>query len=212
MTTFIGTPVAGTSLYCTLAELKSSDVLNTPATATDDTFLTEIITAVSRAIDNETGRYFYKSAAHEIRYFSTRNQERCYVGDVVSVTALYTDTSVGDRTYPYTWATTDYDLWPYDAATASEPEPYRYIDKTPQGLYQFPTNVAKGIKLDAVFGWPEVPTAIAKACLLWSARIFKRYQSVLGVSSATPFGQALVQAKPDPDVAAILANYRAVAV
>lgn len=202
---------ASSNLYCTLADLKSQDVLKTPSTATDDTFLTTIITAVSRAIDNETGRYFYKSSAHEIRYFTARAKDRCFVGDVVSVTALYTDTNVGDRTYPSTWAATDYDLWPYDADVVSEPEPFRFLDKSPRGQYQFPVNVPKGVKLDAIFGWPQVPAAINRACLLWSARIFRRYQSVLGVMSATPFGQQLVQAKPDPDVAAILSNYRAVA-
>jgi hypothetical protein len=220
-------PVNG---YCTLADLKSPDVLSTPATATDDQFLCDIITSISRSIDQNTGRYFYKSAAHEIRYFTPKNSYQLFVGDLVSVTALYTDDISGSRTYPYTWTATDYDLAPYDAATESEPAPYRWIETTPQGLYQFPmrgygwpysgaynrsntAGIPKGVKLDGVFGWPEVPSAIAKACLLWSERVFKRYQTPLGQSAMTALGQTVLKIPgPDPDISALMDNYRLVAV
>jgi hypothetical protein len=197
-----------TNGYCTLDDLKSRDVLQTPASAADDQFLCDIITAVSRAIDQETSRYFYKSAAHEVRYFTAKEIDRCFVGDLVSVTALYTDTNIGDRTYPWTWATTDYDLSPYDAATFSEPQPYRWLDKTPRGMYQFMPGLSRGVKLDGIFGWPAVPSGIAKACLLWSERVFKRYQTPLGISSMTALGQQTIKVPPpDPDVAALYNNY-----
>ena len=211
------TPVNG---YCTLTELKSADVLATPATASDDQFLCDIITSVSRGIDRETSRSFYQSAAHEIRYFTAVEPDRLFTGDLVSVTALYTDTLSGDRTYPFTWATTDYDLWPYDAPTNSEPEPYRFIEVTPRGLYKFPTTyhlsfmnsgpgVPKGVKLDGVFGWPEVPQQIQRACILQSSRIFMRYSAPLGTTSVSALGQSITKVAPlDPDVAAMINNYR----
>ena len=206
--------------YCTLDEVKSSDVLHTPAAATDDDFICNIITSVSRGIDRETSRYFYKSAAHEVRYFTAVDPDRLFTGDIVSVTNLYTDTLSGDRTYPFTWATTDYDLWPWDAATNSEPEPYRFIEVAPRGMYKFPTTyhlsfmnggpgVHKGVKLDAVFGWPEVPQQIQRACILWSARIFMRYAAPLGITSVSALGQTSVKVPPpDPDVASMINNYR----
>jgi len=203
-----------TNGYATLAQIKANDRLNISTSDTNsDTTLEGIITAISRSIDRECSRYFYKSTAHEVRYFTAKDQERLFVGDVVSVTNLYTDTLSGDRTYPTTWAATDYDLFPYSAATISEPEPYRWIDVTPTGSNRFPVRLAKGVKLDAVFGWSSVPTAITEACLLWSERWFKRYKTPLGISSMTALGEMQVKAPPpDPDVMDLLQNYKAPAV
>lgn len=200
-----------TNGYCTLDDLKAQPVMNRDGShgMNDDQFLCDIITAVSRRIDTETGRYFYKSTAHEVRYFTPSSWERCFIGDFVSVTALYTDTLTGDRTYPNTWTATDYDLWPYDAATSSEPAPYRYIDKAPRGLYQFTKGLPKGVKLDGVFGWPQVPSPIAKACLLLSYEVYKFYQTPLSEAAGLPTSTAqYVKMVPiDPRVMAMIANY-----
>lgn len=205
------TPTNG---YCTLADIRLDAVLNfETANTTDDQLLCDIITAVSREIDKQTGRYFYKSTASEVRYFTAVDNFRLFVGDVVSVTNVYTDTLSGDRTYPFTWSATDYDLWPYDADSVSEPEPYRYIDTTPRGTYQFPLRVAKGVKVDAVYGWNAVPSLIAKAALLWSARTYKRLSTPLGTSSMSQFGVISVKVPPpDPDVAMMINNYSVVAI
>lgn len=199
-------PVNG---YATLADFKASPVMNIDSDVSLDQFYCDIITAVSRRIDTECSRYFYKSAAHEVRYLTSKSTDRLFTGDLISVTALYTDATGGDRTYPTTWTTTDYDLWPYDAATLSEPEPYRYIDVTPRGLYQFTKNLAKGVKLDAVFGWPQVPQTIQKACLLLSYETFKFYETPLseGAGIPTSTAQYIKLAPIDPRVQAMIMNY-----
>lgn len=207
--------------YCTLDDLKSSDVLRTPTSANDDAFLADIITAVSREIDTETSRYFYKSAADETRYFDAKVPDYLYIDDTVSITTLYTDD--GSRTYPYTWATTDFDLLPYEAISLAEPEPYRFIQVAPTGKYSFPITthqayiyphygsrfpITKGVKITGIFGWPQVPTLIAKACLLWSARTFMRYAAPLGVTAMSALGQMTVKVPPpDPDVEMMIMNY-----
>lgn len=203
-----------TNGYATLTQLKTVDRLNiSTSDTTSDTTLEGIITAVSRAIDLSCSRYFYKSTASEVRYFTPRESNRIFVGDVVSITNLYTDNLSGDRTYPNTWATTDYDLFPYDAATFSEDQPYRWIDVSPRGVNFFPVGLAKGVKLDAVFGWPSVPAAITEACLLWSERWFKRYKTPLGISAFNALGETTVKVPPaDPDVEQMLNNYRTPAI
>lgn len=203
-----------TNGYCTLAEFRSAVVMNSPAAyTTDDQFYCDIITAISRAIDGECGRYFYKSTDSEVKYVTAWQEDRVFIGDYVSITTLYTDTMDGQRTYPYTWATTDFDQWPYDAAVTSEDEPYRYIDVAPQGRYKFPKNLAKGVKVDGVFGWPAVPQAIQRACILWSFRMFKRYSTPLGQSTASQFGPMQMKVPgPDPDVKQMIDNYRMPAV
>lgn len=199
-----------TNGYATLAQIKATDRLNiSTSDSVSDTALEGIITAVSRAIDRDCGRYFYKSTAAENRYFTARSSTTIFVGDVVSVSALYTDNLSGDRTYPNTWSTTDYDLFPYEADAVSEPEPFRFIDIAPQGLYRFPALLAKGVKLSAVFGWNAVPAAVTEACLLWSERWFKRYKTPLGISAFNALGEQMSRIPPpDPDVKDLLNNYR----
>jgi hypothetical protein len=197
-----------------LAQLKAADRLNiSTSDSVSDTTLEGVITAVSRAIDLHCSRYFYKSTAHEVRYFTAREERRIFVGDVVSVTTLYTDNLSGDRTYPYTWSSTDFDLFPYYSTTVSEVAPYQWIDVSPRGQYAFPSFLAKGVKLDAVFGWNAVPAAITEACLLWSERWFKRYKTPLGISAFNAMGEQLVKVPPpDPDVIQMLNNYRMVTI
>ncbi len=201
------TPVDG---YCTLADLRLKCVMDWPtADTTLDQFFCDIITAASRGVDQECGRYFYKSSAHEVRYFTANDPDRICVGDLVSVTALQTDESAGTRTYPYTWATTDYDLWPYDAAASSEDAPYRWLERTPAGMYTFPVGIAKGVKLDGVFGWPAVPSPVAKATLLQSYRIFKRFSTILGSQSMSALGGVTLKIPElDPDIKGLINNYK----
>ena len=54
--------------------------------------------------------------------------------DLLSVTTLKTDED-GDRTYEITWATTDYDLMPYNATLESQAQPYSHLQTTPDGDY-----------------------------------------------------------------------------
>ena len=180
-------PVNG---YCTLADLKSPQVLNLTV-STYDQLLCDIITGVSRAIDNTLSRHFYSSTASETRYYTPKQETSLYIGDTVSVSAVATDTLDGKRTYPYTWATTDYDLWPFDAPTTGEP--YRFIDVTPNGNYTFPLKLAKGVSVTGIFGWAAVPPPIAEACLLQSAVVYKRFQTPLGVSAMSALGQQIVR-------------------
>ena len=212
------TPVNG---YCSLADLKYSPVLNTPGdgSTTMDDFLCAVITSVSREIDNYTSRYFYQSSSSDTHFFDALDPAMCFVGDVVSVSSLATDD--GSRTYPYVWTSSDYDLAPYDAAQKSEPEPYRFIQITPSTNNYFPVtarqvvvypnyyrpSVTKGVKVVGVWGWPQVPSQIAKACLLWSARIFMRFSAPLGETASNAFGSMKVMPKPDPDIEAMIMNY-----
>lgn len=199
--------------YCTLAELKAAPALNLSSSTANDAFYENVITAISRSIDMQCARYFYKSTADETRFFTPRSYIHVFVGDMVSLSSLYTDTASGDRTYPHQWSATDYDLYPYDAAQISEPEPYRWIDRTPRGTFFFDKNVPKSVKVTGIFGWSAVPAAISKMCLLWAERMVKRFDTPLGVSASTALGEMQVKVPPpDPDVEAVLSNYRVVSV
>jgi len=197
---------AGTGMtngYCTLAEIKALDVLNL-STTTHDVILETIIEGVSRAIDNWTGRRFYKTT--ETRYY-TSNGDTLYTDDISTATSLvlYTDDD-GDRTYENTWASTDFDLLPLNAETGGYP--FTMIEITPNGTYSFP-GTKKGVKLTASFGWPAVPVPINRACVLQATRLFKRYVTPLGQSASTALGTLTLQIpKLDSDVCGLISPYQ----
>lgn len=169
----------------------------------DDAALESVIEAASRAIDGLCNRWFYQMTA-TTRHFTASSPTVLDVPDLVSVTSLTTDTD-GDRVYEDTWAATDYDLEPYNAADVGEP--YRQLMTTPAGLYGFPT-VRKGVKITGTWGWPSVPDAIAEACALESIRLFKRKDAPYGIAGSSELGmQTFMPARVDPQVKALIAPY-----
>lgn len=198
-----------TNGYATLTEIKGADVLNFSNTD-HDTILESVIEGASRAIDNWCGRHFY--SASETRYYTARHPYRLRIHDLGSSSGLtiYTDLD-GDGTYEYTWAATDYQLAPYNAAT--DGWPFTMIETTLLGNYQFPAT-RRGVKITSTaFGWPAVPKSINRACLLQAERLFKRYTTPLGQAGATTIG-TIVMTMPalDTDVQAMLAPYKKVSV
>jgi hypothetical protein len=196
--------MAVTNGYCTLQELKDRQAITT-VDATRDTYLEDMIEAASRWIDNHTGRRFY--AATETRYYSPRWTDLILVDDLLGVTTLKTDED-GDRTYEVTWAATDYDLEPYNAPLLSPPGPYFMIRVTPQGLYSFPGQT-KSVQIAGSWGYASAaPEAVKEACLLLSARLWKRKDVILGVSATTQLGPLMLKVPEDKDIIALLEPFR----
>lgn len=171
----------------------------------DDAKLESVITAASRFIDNLASRRFY--AVADTRYYTAERSDFLRVDDLLSVTSLKTDED-GDRTYENTWATTDYDLRPFNASL--DGWPYRWIETTPNGDYSFPT-IAKGIEIKGSFGFAaSAPAPIEEACILVANRLVKRVDTPLGVSAEFALGQQAViikELRTDPDIMALIMPY-----
>ena len=171
----------------------------------DDPSLERVIEATSRAIDNITGRRFY--AADETRYYTATDTTEIQVDDLLSVTTLKTDEN-GDRTYEYTWATTDYDLMPYNAALKGWP--YQWIEISVFPDYYFPLT-RKGVEIAGSWGFSSAtPADIVEACLLGSHRYMKRTSTPLGVSASAALGEmrlVVSQLRGDPDIMGLLSPY-----
>ncbi len=195
--------MAITNGYATLVEIKARLGIVTGDTA-DDTKLESVVEGISRAIDNHCGRRFYLDGSDATRYFTPEFADLLYVGDLVSVTSLFTDED-GDRTYERTWAATDYDLEPFNAALDSWP--YTTILTTPKGLYTFPVGISKGVKMVSKWGWPAVPKPIAEACLLAGEKLFKRKDAIFGVVGSPEMGVLKQMMRDDPDLAILLEPY-----
>jgi len=192
-----------TNGYCTLADLQAQLTIDDTA---DDVRLEAVITAVSRLIDTEARRRFYKSPSDETRYYTATSSEFVLTDDIVSVTSVATD-NTGNGDYATAWVSTDYQLSPFNASALGMP--YTEIRVKRLGTQKFNHCIEAGVKVIGKFGvpddspWKEI---VREACLIQCARLFKRKDSPFGIAGTGEFGQ-LSMLKPtlDPDVKAMLA-------
>lgn len=169
-----------------------------------DPILEQVIEAASRMIDGVTNRTFYQRSA-QARVFDAEESWMLDIDDLMSVTTLATDEN-GDRVYEITWATTDYDLGPTNAALYGKP--YTRITLTPNGTHMFPT-LSRAVQITGTWGWPAVPDAVEEACLITAHRYYTRKNAPYGVTGSVELGQqSLVIPSMDPDVKALLAPYK----
>ena len=200
--------MAITNGYCTLAELRGR--MNIPTADTgSDTIYEATIEAASRAIDGFCARRFYQ-IADTVRYFTPTDPTWLEVPDLVSVSAFVTDAD-GDRVYELTWASTDYDLEPYNGADVGLP--YTSIATMPMSRYRFPCESPKGVKITGTWGWPSIPTPIKEACILQAMRIAKRPSAPFGIDlGGADMGAAMRIPAIDPDVKMLCAPYRRIVI
>lgn len=86
------------------------------------------------------------------------------VQDIVTVTSIKIDTNLtGSFVDVDLLATTDYELWPNNAATGPEPKPYTSIYIPPYSTsFGFPALAQ--VQVIGRHGWPEVPEPIVRMC------------------------------------------------
>lgn len=176
--------MAITNGYATANQVQERLFPDNPDDATLDPIIERIIEGVSRWIDRKTGRRIY--AATETRYYSPRDWRHLIIDDLVSITTLRTDENA-DGVFEVTWASTDYNLRPYNAALNNEP--YTEIEVTPNGDYTFPTGYPRTVEIVGSFGYAATtPTAITEACVLASMRIYERRNVLFGVAGNADLG------------------------
>jgi hypothetical protein len=190
--------MAITNGYCTLAELRARLGITDASDLADDSILEATIEAASRAIDSFTGRQFYATSA--TRYFSAEDADCLFIPDLLTVTTLKTDGD-GDRTFETTWATTDYDLLPFNDS------PKTRIELAPNGNNTFPTH-AKGVEIVGSWGYSSTtPDMINEACLIQAARLYKRKDAPFGVLGTPETGVARIP-RVDMDVMQLIEPFR----
>lgn len=193
-----------TNGYASLEEFKARVFPAGVSTSVDDMVIEAIIEAVSRLLDDHCHRWFWSDTEDESRVYKAEWSDLLYCDDLVTLTSLKTDED-GDGVYEVTWSLTDYNLEPHNVSL----QPYTRIRTAPLGTRLFPVS-SRGptVQLTGVFGWPEVPPQIREACLLQSARLFKRKDAPLGVIGSAELGQLQVIPKLDPDVLLLIRPLR----
>lgn len=198
--------MAITNGYFTLDAFKTRFWNSTPSTdAERDAQIELAIEGASRWIDNWCGRRIY--AASETRYFTPEWGDLLFVSDLLSISTLKTDDD-NDRVYETTWASTDYDLEPENAAYMVPPQPYNMIRVTDNGDYAFPRGVRRGVEIVGSFGFASTtPKDIGEACYLLSARLWKRKDAIFGVSGNAQLGEVVQAVPEDKEAISLLKPY-----
>jgi len=188
--------------YVTLATAKTA--LGIPLDERDDDFYLEAtIESVSRMIDNHTGRRFY--AETDTRYYAPVSIDQIYTDDIITVTTLKTDDN-NDGTFETTWATTDYNLMPFNAGENGRP--YTWIETSGYGNYSFPLGTKKAVQIVGSFGYATTaPKPVAEACKIQAIRLFKRKDAPFGVIAGGEMQQSVTIPDLDPDVKMLLSAY-----
>ncbi|CAB4173832.1 gp6 domain containing protein [uncultured Caudovirales phage] len=197
--------MAITNGYATLAEAKA--YLNI-VDSIDDTMLESMVEAASRAIDNIAGRRFYLDTSASARLYRGTNPYILTVDDFGSTTglALALDTG-GDGTYETVLTyNTDYVVEPFNAIAMGKP----YTQITLVGGQLLPwllPNLRPSVQLTAKWGYPTVPDDISQACLILTADMYKRKDSVGGNLGISELG-AIRMSPLGRDIAAMTRAYR----
>lgn len=198
--------------YCTTTDLQS-DIPDSPlATSTDAGLITALgnmITAASRLIDMEVGRwpnYFYPTSDDATRYFDGSGEREQEIDEAVSITSVSVAESGGVAASDYTAYTlnTDYILWPYNSI------PTRKLILLDESNKSGWVKYRKCVKVIGIFGYSLTPPEdIKRACMIqswrWYMRAKQNWQDA-GVNSQ--MAQVYYLQELDPDVKLIVAHYR----
>jgi hypothetical protein len=187
--------------YAELATLKLS--MKITDNAWDD-LLFQALAAASRGIDTVCGRRFYLDGVATSRTYIPRGRtvcdhsgDRLLIDDIGAAGGLIVETGSGGS-----WtATTDYEPGPENALARGRP-----ITSLLRSSSSWSGSATARVRVTAVWGWPAVPEEIVAACMIQSARLYKRKDSPEGVLGSAEWGVARLT-RIDPDVAASIQHF-----
>ena len=199
-----------TTNYATRNQIKAALRIGTADTI-DDELIDNCAGAASRLIDGYCNRRFWSNGTAETRTYTAGNEFVCQIDDIAGTAITLKTSTLGDGNFDVTWTTVDYQLEPLNGNLDGLDWAYDRIRAV--GDYLFPTlNANYGeqalVQLTAVFGWPSVPSPVTQATIIQASRIFKRYDSPLGVAGFGDLGAIRVSRFLDPDVAQLVEPYR----
>jgi hypothetical protein len=199
-----------TNGYATRNQVKAAMRIGTADTADDD-LIDNCTEAASRLIDGYANRQFWAYGSATTRLYTADDEFYCYIDDVYSTAITLQVSTQANGVFDVTFATTDYQLEPLNQILDGQTWVFTKIRAV--GDYLFPTvNANYGsealVKLTALFGWPAVPAPITQACIIQASRIFKRYDSPLGVAGFGDLGAIRVSRFLDPDMAQLVEPFR----
>lgn len=199
-----------TNGYATRNQIKAALRIGTADTL-DDELIDNCAGAASRLIDGYCNRQFWSVGSATTRVYTAEDDFYCNIDDIAGTAITLRTSGATDGTFDVTWSPTDWQLEPLNGRLDGLEWAYDKIRAV--GDYLFPTvNANYGsqalVQLTAVFGWPSVPEPVTQATIIQASRIFKRYDSPLGVAGFGDLGAIRVSRFLDPDMAQLVEPYR----
>lgn len=215
--TFSGSSVVSvTKDYCTVAQVKA-DLPDSPLFSSSDTtydaVISVMITAASRLIDKEVGRwdgFFYPTTDSQTRYFDGSGEIEQDIDECISLTSVAVAESGGTGSTDYTsWTeNTDFYVWPYNYSNLAQPIAKLVIDWN--GDKSTWTRYRKAVKVTGIFGYALTPPKdVTQACKIQTMRWYMRAKQAYQDGSANAeIGQMIYVQQLDPDIREILRPYQ----
>jgi hypothetical protein len=199
-----------TNGYATRNQVKAALRIGTADTLDDD-LIDNCVGAASRLIDGYCNRRFWQTGTAEARVYQAEDSFYCSIDDIAGTALTLRSSTQADGTFDLTWKVSDYQLEPLNGNLDGLTWSYDKIRAV--GDYLFPTvNANYGeqalVQVTAIFGWPSVPEPVTQATIIQASRIFKRYDSPLGVAGFGDLGAIRVSRFLDPDMAQLVEPYR----
>jgi hypothetical protein len=199
-----------TNGYATRNQVKAALRIGTADTIDDD-LIDNCVGAASRLIDGYCNRRFWQTGTAEARVFQAEDSFYCSIDDIAGTAITLKTSSFADGNFDVTWSASDYQLEPLNGNLDGLTWSYDKIRAV--GDYLFPTvNANYGeqalVQVTAIFGWPAIPEPVTQATIIQASRIFKRYDSPLGVAGFGDLGAIRVSRYLDPDMAQLVEPYR----
>ena len=196
--------------YATRNQVKAALRIGTADTIDDD-LIDNCVGAASRLIDGYCNRRFWQTGTAEARVYQAEDSFYCSIDDIAGTALTLKTSTQADGTFDLTWSRSDYQLEPLNGNLDGLTWSYDKIRAV--GDYLFPTvNANYGeqalVQVTAIFGWPSVPEPVTQATIIQASRIFKRYDSPLGVAGFGDLGAIRVSRFLDPDMAQLVEPYR----
>lgn len=175
------------------------------------------LTAASRQIEAECGgetgpRFFWQDATVTTRRYHAEDSMVCWVDDISTATGLIVKIDdTGDGTFETTLASTDYELYPLNAAVSTPVQPWYQI-VVGMGNYTFPQpgNGRPGVQVTSRFGWPGVPADIDKASLVQAVLLYKSTAAWSGALSFDDGGYTQMRPRLHPIASMLIEPFRRV--
>jgi len=199
-----------TNGYATKNQIKAALRIGT-ADVLDDDLIDNCAGAASRLIDGYCNRKFWSVGSATSRVYQAENEFYCNIDDISGTAITLKTSSFPGNGFDVTWTVTDYQLEPLNGNLDGLTWSYDKIRAV--GDYLFPTvNANYGeqalVQVTANFGWPSIPEPVTQATIIQASRLFKRYDSPLGVAGFGDMGAIRVSRALDPDVAQLVEPYR----
>jgi len=199
-----------TNGYATRNQVKAALRIGTADTLDDD-LIDNCVGAASRLIDGYCNRKFWAVGSATVRVYQAEDSFYCSIDDIAGTALTLKTSTQADGTFDLQWSRSDYQLEPLNGNLDGLTWSYDKIRAV--GDYLFPTvNANYGdqalVQVTAIFGWPSVPEPVTQATIIQASRIFKRYDSPLGVAGFGDLGAIRVSRFLDPDMAQLVEPYR----